>query len=70
MPTAPDGITENAHCGCKSGCSTRSCACQKEKLKCTGLCSCCDCRNSGIEVEDDHDTEIDDEFSDLGAEND
>ena len=70
MPTAPDGILENANCGCKSGCSTRRCACRKAELKCTGLCSCCDCRNSGVEVEDDDDTEINDEFSDSGAESD
>ena len=36
---APDEILEN--CGCKSGCSTRRCPCQKAELKCTGLCSCC-----------------------------
>jgi hypothetical protein len=38
---APDGILENVNCGCKSGCSTRRCSCQKAELKCTGLCSCC-----------------------------
>jgi hypothetical protein len=41
-----DGILENVNCACKSGCSTRRCACQKAELKCTGLCSCCDCTNS------------------------
>ena len=68
MQTTPDGILVNANCGCKSGSLTRRCACQKAELKCTSLSSCCDCRNSG--VEDDDDTEINDEFSDLGAESD
>jgi hypothetical protein len=27
------------------GCSTRRCACQKAELKCTGICSCCECTN-------------------------
>ena len=46
MPAAPDGILENVNCGCKSGCSTRRCACRKAELNCTGLCSCCDCTNA------------------------
>ena len=46
MLLAPDGILENVNCGCKSGCSTRRCACRKAELKCTGLCSCCDCANA------------------------
>jgi hypothetical protein len=46
MLAAPDGILENVNCDCKPGCSTRCCACQKTELKCTGLCSCCDCTNS------------------------
>jgi hypothetical protein len=55
MPAASDGILETLiNCGCKSGCSTtsyevgcsaRRCACQKADLKCTGLCSCCECTN-------------------------
>ena len=64
MPAAPDGILENVNCGCKSGCSTRRCACVKAELKCTGLCACRDCLNiegDGNEVADDDD---DDDFDD------
>jgi hypothetical protein len=56
MPAAPDGILENVNCGCKSGCSTRRCACVKAELKCTGLCACRDCLNiegDGNEIADD-----------------
>jgi hypothetical protein len=56
MPAAPNGILENVNCGCKSGCSTRRCACVKAELKCTGLCACRDCLNiegDGNEIADD-----------------
>ena len=61
MPAAPDGILENVNCGCKSGCSTRRCACQKAELKCTGLCSCCDCTNSSDQNTDENDLSDDDD---------
>ena len=32
LPAAPDGILENVNCGCKSGCSSRRCACKKGKI--------------------------------------
>ena len=54
MPAAPDGILENVNCGCKSGCSTRRCACQEADLKCTGLCSCCDCTNCSEQNTDEN----------------
>lgn len=45
MPVAPDGILENVNCGCRSGCSTKRCACVRAELKCTGLCGCNNCMN-------------------------
>ena len=41
MRVAPDNIPEN--CGCRSGCSSKRCACVKAELKCTGLCGCNNC---------------------------
>ena len=66
LPPAPDGILENANCGCKTGCTTKRCACQKALLKCTSLCSCKNCNNApatdGPEEESDiEEEEIDDE---------
>jgi hypothetical protein len=59
MTAAPDGILENINCGCKSGCSRRCCSCQKAEMKCTGLCSCCDCTNSP-----DQNTDVNDLWDD------
>jgi hypothetical protein len=61
MPAAPDGILEKVKCGCKSGCSTRRCAYQKAELKCTGLCSCCDCTNSSDQNTDENDLSDEDD---------
>ncbi len=61
MPAAPNGILENVNCGCKSGCSTRRCACQKADLKCTGLCSCCDCTNCSDQNTDENRSDDDDD---------
>ena len=66
MPAAPDGILENVNCGCKSGCSTRRCACQKADLKCTGLCSCCDCTNCSDQNTDENVSDDDDDDDDDG----
>ena len=33
MQAAPDGILENVNCDCKSGCSTRRCDCQKNRIE-------------------------------------
>ena len=66
MPAAPDGILENVNCGCKSGCSTRRCACQKADLKCTGLCSCCDCTNCSDQNTDENRSDDDDDDDDDG----
>lgn len=60
MAVAPDGQLENVNCGCKSGCSTRRCACVKAELKCTGLCGC----NSCVNIDDDDNTMIDDDEKD------
>ena len=72
MPVAPDGILEDVKCGCKSGCSTRRCACVKAELKCTGLCGFNGCVNfdgednsmtvDGENDEFDDDVEADDVF--------
>ena len=71
MPVAPNGILGNVKCGCKSGCSTRRCACVKAELKCTGLCGCNGCVNFDSKdssmtdeenVEFDDDVEADDVF--------
>ena len=64
MPVAPDGILENVNCGCKSGCSTRQCACVKAELKCTGLCGCNGCVNFDGEDNSMTDDEENDEFDD------
>lgn len=76
LPPAPDGILENANCGCKTGCATKRCACRKAALKCTSLCSCTNCNNapstdepeeSDIDLEENDDEDalqfLEDEFS-------
>ena len=63
LPAAPDGILENVNCGCKSGCSSRRCACKKAELKCTSLCSCTNCENESdkvVEGEEDQESDGDD----------
>ena len=59
----------NVNCGCKSGCSTtsyevgcstRRCACQKADLKCTCLCSCCECTNFSDQNTDENNLSGDD----------
>ena len=42
------------------GCSTRRCACQKADLKCTGLCSCCECTNFSDQNTDENNLSGDD----------
>ena len=45
---APDKVLKLISCGCKHGCSDKSCSCVKAGLKCTILCSGCngrDCSN-------------------------
>ena len=64
MAAAPDGILENVNCGCKSGCSTRRCACRKAELNCTGLCSCCECTNAPDQNADENDLSDDDDDDD------
>jgi hypothetical protein len=71
MPIAPDGILETltvvvtCKSGCSTtsyevGCSTRRCACQKADLKCTGLCSCCECTNFSDQNTDENNLSGDD----------
>ena len=46
-PRAPQSLIECVECKCKSGCLTMRCSCRKAELKCTDLCSCCDCQKAG-----------------------
>ena len=69
LPSAPDGILENVHCGCKSGCLTNRCSCYKGNLCCTVLCHCSGCDNCSEPAEDgseneEEDHEVDEEDSD------
>ena len=65
MPVAPDNILENVNCGCRSGCSSKRCACVKAELKCTGLCSCNNCMNikdgDNMMADDDENDEFDED---------
>ena len=56
-PPAPQSLIECVECKCKTGCSTMRCSCKKTDLKCTDLCSCCDCQNTvaGNDDSDDDD---------------
>ena len=68
MPAAPDAILENVNCGCKSGCSSRRCACVKAELKCTSLCSCLGCTNvstNANELSDDDSDDDDDRLPEI-----
>ena len=70
MPTAPDGILETLTVVVsldvqqprtyEVGCSTRRCACQKADLKCTCLCSCCECTNFSDQNTDENNLSGDD----------
>ena len=42
---APDKILKLLSCGCKKGCSDRTCVCVKAGLLCSILCSGCNGRN-------------------------
>ena len=61
LPPAPEGVLENVSCGCKSGCSTKRCACKKADLACTSMCSCTsNCQNlREIDAECDDDDHAD-----------
>ena len=48
------------NCGCRSGCSSKRCACVKAELKCTGLCGCNNCMN----IKDGDNTMTDDDKND------
>lgn len=64
VPPALDGILENANCGCKTGCATKRCACQKAALQCTNLCSCKNCKNAPVTDEPDEESDIEVEEND------
>ena len=53
---APDKILKLLSCGCKKGCSDRTCVCVKARLLCSILCSGCngrDCINVENVIESD-----------------
>ena len=52
---APQSLIECVECKCKTGCLTMRCSCRKAELKCTDLCSCCDCQNAGPRDGDEDD---------------
>lgn len=60
LPPAPDGVLENVHCGCKSGCSNNRCSCLKENLHCTALCHCEGCANRSGSADEDSENEAED----------
>ena len=66
MPVAPDNILENVNYRCRSGCSSKRCACVKAELKCTGLCGCNNCMNikyrDNTMADDDENDEFDEDF--------
>ena len=59
IPPAPDSLLEFVHCGCKTGCGTQQCSCQRASLKCTDVCSCVGCTN--MDGDDLQGTESDEE---------
>jgi hypothetical protein len=42
---APEAILELTKCACKGQCIMNRCSCYKDKLNCTPLCKCNDCKN-------------------------
>ena len=38
-------------CGCKTGCQTRQCGCQRKGKKCTEGCNCTNCTNTACQME-------------------
>lgn len=42
---APDELLTMVNCGCKTGCSSSRCTCNKSGLLCTDMCKCTNCIN-------------------------
>ena len=54
MKPAPDHLLEFVNCGCKTGCDSNSCGCNRANLQCTELCKYrTDCNNATIDSEDE-----------------
>ena len=64
---APEALLVFVNCGCKTGCKSNRCSCQKAALPCTDLCKCDSCENKGKEEneESESDTDIEDSDDDL-----
>ncbi|XP_046856604.1 uncharacterized protein LOC124449684 [Xenia sp. Carnegie-2017] len=67
IPPAPDSLLDNVNCGCKTGCNSQRCSCNKAGVKCTDVCSCTACTNvdiddNDVEEEEFLDDDMDDEF--------
>jgi hypothetical protein len=60
LPPAPDGVLENVHCGCKSGCSNNRCSCFKENLHCTDMCRYEGCPNRSGSADENSENEAED----------
>ena len=59
---APDSVLELTNCKCmKNKCQTKSCSCFKNNLSCTEFCSCTNCENKDVPVEEDPFSEDGDE---------
>lgn len=43
---APESVLKCIKCGCKTGCATLRCGCQKEGIFCTEMCTCINCKNA------------------------
>ena len=69
IPIAPEGLVENTHCSCKSGCNSRRCLCSKANLKCTSVCRCSGCENRNEEDAENSESELSEEESDEDSDN-
>ena len=53
LPIAPDSILRQVACACKkSKCIRGRCVCNAHQMKCSELCSCKDCENCEIELDE------------------
>ena len=62
----PDGLIEFVSCNCKkTKCKNKQCICVAHGLNCTDMCSCDDCDNRNMDVNDNfEDSDVESEDSD------
>ena len=65
---APEAIIELCLCGCTSGCITNKCSCKNNKLGCTDMCRCENCKNNKNEMEEDEDMDVNPKWDNEGDE--